>query len=401
MAILHIVQYSLPQLLSGYTVRTQAIVSQQKDFGLDPIVVTSPRHPSGEDEAVEGVQHYRCKPERASRAVWRRDWGRVRALAARIEEVVEARDDVRILHAHSPVLCGLAALRAGRRLGLPVFYEVRGLWEEAIARGWSHPGGWLRYWAARAAEKRVCNQANRAIALCEGLRQEFIARGVSEGHIEVITNGVDPQAFSPREVEPGWRAKRGLAEGPLVLYLGAMREYEGMELLLDAFPAVRERHVGAQLVLVGQGEARKQVTLRAGIAGDSVALQPEVPHAEVADYYAAADVVVYPRLSTRATERVTPLKPLEAMAMGKAIVASDVGGLRELLTDGETARLFEAGSAAALAEACIELLADGPARQRLGTRAREVAVERFDWRRTVLGYMEVYREAGLRLPRVS
>jgi glycosyltransferase involved in cell wall biosynthesis len=180
----------------------------------------------------------------------------------------------------------------------------------------------------------------------------------------------------------------------MLLYLGALREYEGLELLVEAFPLIRRQHPAAQLVLVGDGEARARI---AACLGDGVYLLPPIPHEETPRAYAAADVVVYPRLSDRATERVTPLKPLEAMAMGKAIVASDVGGLRELLADGETARLFPAGSGEACARACVDLLAEATARARLGRAAREAAL-RYDWGTVVPRYLEVYRRLGISLP---
>lgn len=385
MAVLHIVQFALPETSSGYTIRTAAVLKQQSALGLGPVVLTSPRHPAASECIHEGVMHYRSGPDPATRLVWLRDSIRVRALARRIEEIARARGDLSLLHAHSPVLCGMAALRAGRALGLPVVYEVRGLWEEAMPRHWS-----LRYRMARAMETRVCRRADAVVAISEGLQREFVSRGVPETKVYVISNGVDAEQFRPVAADPGWRAERGLADGPILLYLGALREYEGVNLLLDAMPRVRERFPSARLVIVGDGEARPVLAERARGMGDAVALLPPVAHAEVRGWYAAADLILYPRRSTRATELVTPLKPLEAMAMGKAIIASDVGGLRELLTDGQTARLVPAGSVTALAEAIIELLADEPLRARLGERASRWAREQRDWRVIVPRYREVY-----------
>jgi len=396
MAVLHIVQYSLPQIMAGYTVRTQAIVREQQGLGLDPVVLTSPRHPSEAEEEVEGIPHYRCRQEQPGRSRWLRDAARVRNLAARVEELAAARGDVRLLHAHSPVLCGLAALRASRRLGLPIVYEVRGLWEEGIRGPGSSLARWARRLGARAMETRVCRRAGAVVAISEGLRQEFLRRGAPAARVYVITNGVDLRRFSPRAPSRGWRTGHGLTEGPLILYLGALREYEGVRLLVEAFAEIGEHHPAAQLLVIGEGEARAGIEAQARARGGPIHVLPAVPHEETPDCYAAADLLVYPRLSNRATERVTPLKPLEAMAMGKAIVASDVGGLRELLADGETARLFPAGSVTALAQACCDLLGDEQARARLGGRAREVALARYDWRAIVPGYLAVYQAAGLR-----
>lgn len=387
MAVLHIVQFALPEISSGYTIRTAALLKEQQRLGLDPIVLTSPRHPGAANAVVERVMHYRSGPEPTTRLVWLRDRARVRALTRRIQDIAKERGDVKLLHAHSPVLCGMAALRAGRALGFPVVYEVRGLWEEAM------PRRSLRYRLARAMETRVCRQASAVVAICQGLKREFVSRGIPEAKIHLIPNGVDSEQFQPVAADPHWRAERGLNTGPLLLYLGALRDYEGVDLLVDALPRITDRFPAVRLVVVGDGDARQGLAERVRGMGDSVVLLPPVPHAEVRRFYAAANVVVYPRRSTRATELVTPLKPLEAMAMGKAIVASDVGGLRELLADGETARLFSAGSAAALAEAIIELLGDDSLRSRLGETARRVACEHRDWHIIVPRYRDVYAAA--------
>jgi len=379
-AVLHVVQYALPEISSGYTVRTAAIVAHQRALGLDPLIVTSPRHPAAHEGDVEGVFHYRCQPERRARSVWLRDWSRCRVLARRIREIASARGDVRLIHAHSPVLCGLAAIQAGRRLGLPVVYEVRGLWEEAM-RGRS-----LRYRLARRTEAAVCARADAVVAICRGLRDDLVKRGVAPAKLHIVPNGVDAARFTPAAELPG---------GPRVLYLGALRAYEGLELLLEAFSVVRRSAPQVQLLIVGQGEHRARIAEAARAVGEGATVAPPVPHSEVQALYAAAHAVVYPRLSTRATETVTPLKPLEAMAMAKAIVASDVGGLRELLCDGRTARLFAAGSAAALAGALAEVLGDAGLRRRLGEAAREAARE-LDWARVVRRYLDVYEQAGAR-----
>lgn len=387
MAVLHIVQFALPEISSGYTIRTAALFKEQQRLGLDPIILTSPRHPGAANAVVEGVMHYRSGPEPTTRLVWLRDRARVRALTRRIQDIAKERGDVKLLHAHSPVLCGMAALRAGRALGFPVVYEVRGLWEEAMLRRS------LRYRLARAMETRVCRQASAVVTISDGLKREFLSRGISDAKIHVIPNGVDTDVFQPTPPDPQWRAAHRLGDGPVLLYLGALRDYEGVDLLFDALPRIRGRFPAAKLAVVGDGEAKHALAERARALGQAVTLLPPVPHSEVKQCYASADIVVYPRRPTRATELVTPLKPLEAMAMGKPIVASDVGGLRELLADGETARLFSAGSAAALADAVIELLGNGLLRSRLGETARRVAREHRDWRIIVPRYRDVYAAA--------
>ena len=152
-------------------------------------------------------------------------------------------------------------------------------------------------------------------------------------------------------------------------------------------------------LVVGSGEVLAQLRAehaRLGL-GDRVVLTGAVPPAEVAGLYTLADVLVYPRERHRLTELVTPLKPLEAMSMGKLVVGSDVGGLRELIRDGDTGLLFRAGDVADLEHVLRRALDDEPLRRLLGERARAHVVEHRDWRRVAARYLDVYAAAAARL----
>jgi glycosyltransferase involved in cell wall biosynthesis len=147
-----------------------------------------------------------------------------------------------------------------------------------------------------------------------------------------------------------------------------------------------------RVLLVGGGyeeEALKQQAKEGGIA-DKVVFAGRVAHEEVQDYYNLVDVFAYPRRRTRLTEMVTPLKPLEAMAQGRVVVASDVGGHRELIRDRETGSLFEAGNPAALASAVLELLHDRDRAASMRARARRFVETERSWAASVRRYAEVY-----------
>jgi glycosyltransferase involved in cell wall biosynthesis len=116
-----------------------------------------------------------------------------------------------------------------------------------------------------------------------------------------------------------------------------------------------------------------------------------VPHHEVGRYYDLVDVLVYPRHSMRLTELVTPLKPLEAMAQGRLMVASNVGGHRELIRDGKTGVLFQSGSAASLASAVQKLLARPESWTELRASGRRFVEDQRNWRVSVSNYREPYR----------
>lgn len=403
MRILHILDHSLP-LHSGYTFRTLAILRQQRALGWHTMQLTSAKQgPSdGAQQLVDGWHFYRTAPD----ARW---WARlpvlrqaavIIGLAVRLRQLAQ-RIKPDILHAHSPALNAIAALNAGRALGIPVVYEVRAFWEDAAAdHGSSRPGG-LRYRLTRALESYALRRADAVTTICDGLRRELRARGVPAHKITVIPNAVDAGAFSVTASGDLWLAHKLGLHGHLVLgFIGSFYAYEGLALLLRAMPRLLAAQPALRLLLAGGGPqeaALQALAAQLGIA-HAVVFAGRVPHAQVAAYYQLVDICVYPRLPMRLTELVTPLKPLEAMAQGRLVVASDVGGHRELVEHGKTGMLFRAGDAEALAQAILALLlapASWPALQR---QARAFVETERSWGASVVRYAPVYaRVAAARM----
>jgi glycosyltransferase involved in cell wall biosynthesis len=152
-------------------------------------------------------------------------------------------------------------------------------------------------------------------------------------------------------VRPGGRHHTG--------FIGGFYAYEGLDLLLDALPALLQARPEVRLLLVGGGPQEAALRAQAQRLGveDHVRFVGRVPHAEVQRYYDLVDVLCYPRHSMRLTELVTPLKPLEAMAQGRLLVASDVGGHKELIRHNQTGVMFKADDVPALVAAVQDLLA--------------------------------------------
>ncbi|MGK5055411.1 TIGR04063 family PEP-CTERM/XrtA system glycosyltransferase [Janthinobacterium sp. LB2P49] len=395
MRILHILDHSLP-LHSGYTFRTLAILLQQRALGWHTMQLTSAKQgPSdGAQQLVDGWHFYRTVPD----ARW---WARlpvlrqvavIIGLAVRLRKLArQTRPD--ILHAHSPALNAIAALNAGRALGIPVVYEVRAFWEDAAAdHGSSRPGG-LRYRLTRALETYALRRADAVTTICDGLRRELCARGVPAHKITVIPNAVDAGAFSITAPEDLWLAHKLGLHGHLVIgFIGSFYAYEGLALLLRAMPRLLAAQPALRLLLAGGGP--QETALRA-LASQldvehAVVFAGRVPHAQVAAYYRLVDICVYPRLPMRLTELVTPLKPLEAMAQGRLVVASDVGGHRELIEHGKTGMLFRAGDAEALAQAVLHLLLAPASWPALRRQARTFVETERSWGASVARYAPVY-----------
>jgi PEP-CTERM/exosortase A-associated glycosyltransferase len=395
MRVLHILDHSLP-LQSGYVYRTLGIVKQQRALGWDPVLLTSGKHyaPGPPREAIGEWEFLRTPMPSGPGAglPWVRDLKIVGDLGRRLDEVIrEVRPD--ILHAHSPVLDALPAIRAGRRHRIPVVYEVRAFWEDGAASHGTHAEGGLRYRATRLVETHVLRRADAVTTICCGLRLEIVARGIPAENVTVIPNAVDRDAFrGPGIPDPALAARLGLAGNNVLAFLGSFYSYEGLDLLLRALPLMRRQRPDIAVLLVGGGpeEEALQRLARDLALGPSVVFAGRVPHAEIGRYYDLADILVFPRVSRRLTELVTPLKPLEAMALERIVAASDVGGHRELIRDRETGYLFAPGDPGRLAQGVLAALDDRASWPRIRANAvRYIDTER-SWRHSVERYREVY-----------
>ena len=404
LSVLHVLDHSIP-LHSGYTFRTRAILRQQRALGWHTHHITSPKHgqadaagagtpPGDTHETVDGLCFFRTQPAAGmlARLPVLNQLAVIDRLAARLLDVaLQVKPD--ILHAHSPALNAVAALRVGRKLGIPVVYEIRAFWEDAaVDHGTSTEWG-LRYRLTRAMETWALRRVDAATTICEGLRTEIVGRGIPAEKIEVIPNAVDIGDFSVGGARDAALARElGLEGRPVLGFIGSFYAYEGLNVLLDALPAMLVRRPDLRVLLVGGGpqEANLKEQARALGIGNAVVFTGRVPHSEVQRYYNLVDVLCYPRLKMRLTDLVTPLKPLEAMAQGRLLAASDVGGHRELIDDGRTGVLFGAGDPAALARKVLALLDAPESWPRLKAQGRQFVEAERNWAASVARYRGVY-----------
>jgi len=390
--VLYVVSAMPPTHTSGYAIRSHALaraLGGRSD--LDLAVVTRPGYPWDRRDAIGPLQ-----PDRRVHADGV-DYERLPCdvvygdaltdYVGRASEVLEsyaAAHDIDVIVAASNHVNALPALVAARRLGCAFVYEVRGLWELSTAARTPDFERTERFRLHRALETLVATEADGVVTLTEGLRQELAAAGVDGGKISLVPNAVDAQRFSGRARDSSLAASLGLPPGRLMLgFAGSLEPYEGLADLLDALHVLVGEGLDVGLLLVGDGRQRAELaqrTLRLGL-GDRVVFAGRVPAGEVESYYSLMDVAPFPRLPLKVCELVSPIKPMEAMAMGKAVLVSSVQALRDIVEDGSTGLVFEKGRPQALAAALRRLLADEPLRRELGERARAVAQESFTWAR--------------------
>lgn len=395
MRILHVLDHSIP-LHSGYTFRTLSILREQRKRGWETFHLTSPKQVGCKtsEEDVDGWHFYRTSSSnrKAANMPILRELSLMKRIEHRLLEVAQ-KVQPQIIHAHSPVLNAIPALRVGKRLGLPVVYEVRAFWEDAAVDHGTTSEGSLRYRLTRRLETWALKNADHVTTICEGLRSDIVARGIPAEKVTVIPNAVDIESFDiGAQADEQLKKSLGLAGTTVIGFIGSFYAYEGLDLLLDALPGMLSQQSDIRLLLVGGGpqdSALKAQAKRLGVE-DKVVFTGRVPHQEVQRYYDLIDILAYPRHSMRLTELVTPLKPLEAMAQGRVLVASDVGGHKELIADGITGVLFRAGDANSLSNAILRLLGQNNQWPTIRSAGRKFVEEERNWQNSVSRYQAIY-----------
>jgi PEP-CTERM/exosortase A-associated glycosyltransferase len=399
--VLHVMDHSWP-VLSGYAIRSRNLVAAQRRLGFAPSALTGPLHQlddaGGKDAVADEILYLRTSlSEGAAGRTIRRGWpffrevSVVRLLRRRIGRLLE-RSSFEVIHAHSPALCGLAAWQAAHSRRLPFVYEIRAFWEDAAAdQKKTRPGG-LRYELSRIVESYVVRRADAVVGIAKHILEDLRRRGVPEERLFHIPNGVEADRFPPRPRDRELAVKLGLDGAPVFGFIGSLYRYEGISWLVGALAEMRRRALPVKLLVVGDGEDFEEIrrAVRETASEGQVILAGRVHHDAVERYYSVMDVLVYPRLSVRLTELTTPLKPLEAMAQAKPVLASNVGGIRELVEDEQTGLLFQPGDIEGFCRQAERLMRSEPFRRELGERARGEVLEKKDWKVLARRYEAVY-----------
>jgi PEP-CTERM/exosortase A-associated glycosyltransferase len=407
--VLYCLHNSLPHDSAGYATRSHGILQGLRNAGMNMLPYTRFGYPwdaarrkkldpipayADRDEA-DGITYHRLRTLDTG-------WGQVpldcymQSAAEAVEQAIRV-ERPSIVHAASNYITGLPSVVAALRLGLPVVYEVRGLWE--ITRASREPA-WKtsdQYEAYVRLETEAANGADAVITLTEALKAELVGRGVPAERITVVPNSVDPDLFTAEPRDRDLEHELGFAGRRVVGYVGSFTGYEGLDDLLHATTVVIDRGVDLRLLLVGDGAELPR--LRELVAelelGDHVVMPGRVPFADVHRYYSLIDVAVFPRKPLPVTEMVSPMKPFEAMATKKAILVSSVGALAEIVQDGETGLVFQKGDIDSLADALERMVRDPDLCRRLGENAREWVVANRSWQRAAATVVDVYRSVGL------
>lgn len=406
---LYLAHGSLPFEASGYATRTQGLVSGMRAAGIEVDVVTRLGFPEGmtvaappgeaaPTDAVDGVVYHRLPSET-------KGIGKVPTVDYISENLKAHYPLIRavkpaIVHAASNYINGVTANFIARKFGLKSIYEVRGLWETTRASldpAFAGSDAWRLY---QRMETEACNNADRVICITDALRAELVRRGVDDGKIDVVPNGVDTRRFRPVEPDRALAAELGFdLSRPVIGYVGSLVGYEGIDDLLHALSLLRDGGgTPPQALIVGQGEMLEPLKALARELGmaDIVRFTGAVPHHEVERYYSLVSIAPFPRKPLPVCEMVSPLKPFEAMAMEKCVVVSSVAALAEIVEANRTGLIHDKGSVQSLAAMLRQLIDDDTMRRGLGEAGRRWVVENRDWRRMGERVSDIYQGLLLR-----
>jgi PEP-CTERM/exosortase A-associated glycosyltransferase len=390
--VLHILNHSYPYA-DGYAIRSFSIVNAQRLRGLKPVVLTSPKHEpafSENPEYIEGTAYYRIHPRNS--ALLPANIGVISQLFRRIFEV-QRQQPFDLVHAHSPSLCGLAAMIYSCVRRIPFLYEVRAFWEDAAVDAKKYASGSIKYRMERTLETLVLRRANAITTIASYLKNDVEKRRGKQGNVFLIPNGVDSERFQPTLPDEKLQLELGIAPtDPVIGFIGSFYRFEGLDILLQALAILKAQGLSYKAILTGGGEMEAEWRQLANNLGlTDVHFTGRIPHTDVLRYYSIMNLCVYPRLKEQITDLVTPLKPLEAMAMGILVVGSNVGGICELLESRKGGLLFPAGNAEALAQLLRNILAD-PLRYRdVITSGRDIVQQTYSWKSHAERYHQIYQ----------
>ncbi|NRQ32299.1 glycosyltransferase [Nonomuraea sp. NN258] len=396
--VLHLVTNALPYTQAGYTVRTHRIVTSQRAAGLDPHVVTSWGWPMLQGHAdappfeeIDGTPYHRLLPDGRGEMPFEMRGRMIKGADEVTKLVTQLRPQV--LHAATDHRNGSVAHAVRDRTGTPFVYEVRGFLEETWASRDPIRVGSQRHVLQREREAFLMREADAVVTLAETMAVEIVERGVPREKIHLAPNAVDDSLLSAQYDGASFRREYGIADDEIVVgSVSSIVAYEGFATLLRAAALLRDQRNPVRVLIVGDGTERENLLTLVGELGLSDAILPgRVGPEEALQAQDAIDIFACPREDLRVCRLVTPLKPVEAMALGKPVVLSDLPALSELVGSDGAGMLVAPGDPAALAKAIADLREDPARRAEMGEAGRaEVAAKR-TWGRVAETYQALYR----------
>lgn len=394
--VLHLLTNSVPHTGSGYARRSHSILSAQAREGWEPLAVTRLGYPvqigvlnARDLDVVDGVRYQRLVPAAMAKSMDGR-------LQQQAEELLQVAREFRpsVIHTTTHFVNGLVAREVANALGIPWVYEVRG----QLADTWAstrdpEAKSSERYRLFTEREADVMRSADLVVTLGESMKRNILAAGVPEERILLSPNAVGGAYLGEPLTHAEARSALGLDSD--ALYIGTVSslvDYEGLDDLVTSFALLVSRLPKLKLIVVGDGTAAPALldqVKRLGLT-DKVLFTGRVPADKARLFHQALDVFVVPRKDLAVTRSVTPLKPVEALASARPVVASRLDALQEIVHDGVNGWLAEPSDPEGLAEVLFDLFEDDGMRRRLGAAGRQHVLATRTWEANAKACVQAY-----------
>lgn len=398
--IAYVLHNSFPYSSGGYATRAFGVCEGLKSHGFEVVIINRPGFPIDikDDLDAEDV------PETEVRDGYRyvRSLSISRRGMTPYDYMLEAADVIetrfreyrpQYVIAASNHITAIPSLIAAKRLGIPFYYEVRGLWE--ITRVSREPEFEKKpaYTVQVLLETLAAKHSTHVFTLTNPMINELVRRGVEKEAISLVPNSCSPDNFIPKERDMELVRKLNIPDDvPVIGYIGTFVQYEGLDDLAEACAILKFKGVPFRLLLVGNENASGQdvgpITAKISeIAttygfNDWLIMPGRIPFEEVESYYSLIDIAPFPRKSQPVCELVSPMKPLEALAMKKAVLVSSVQALKEMVIENKTGLVFEKGNVSDLADKLQLLINDKSLRKTLGENGRVWVESERNWIKT-------------------
>ena len=390
-SIMYHVNQSLPHHSSGYAIRTQSLLKSLKSKNWNISAYARVGYPNDRYDyigskivdsysTVDGIDYY-FAPSR-TKSIGKLDIKQYQK--ENIKLIIKQAKEFgpSIIHCASNYSCGLAGTAAAKILGLPSIYEMRGLWHVTRTAKQPEYDESNHYRMIEGLEMQAAKNASHVLAITEGVKDVLLTNGIEEEKITLLPNAVDINKFKPRERNEKIELKFGLNGMTTIGYIGSFTDYEGLDYLLKAGAALKDKYEGKfKILMIGDGVVLDNLkSLSRELKLDNVIhFTGRIEHNDVLDYYSVIDIAVYPRKGMKVCEIVSPLKPLEAMAMEKTVIASNVKALSEMVKNNETGLLHEKDNIDDLTKLLEKCLKDKKLTKSLGMNARKWVTKNRNW----------------------
>lgn len=407
--VLHLLHKSFPEYV-GYTIRSQFILSHQKKFA-NPYALTRPffirknnfdsfdkviyfRYPRN---FFEEFIHYLCFYKYFNlEKYFNRIYYDILKIPKKFIIKLVNHYKIDIIHGHTSFLFSNLGQIVANKKTLPFIYEIRGFWEDTMVALELIKENEKTYNLLQQKQTNLMKKSDAIVTLGKMMKRELINRGVDEKKIYIVPNAVDIESFQPNPPDSELKKNLNINNNYIIGYIGSIREIEGIEILINAISIVRREIKSIKLLLVGGYNKSYYFRLEKLIEElklkDTIIFTGQIALTEINRYYSIVDIIVIPRINTRINRIVTPLKQLEAMAMKKVVIASDLPALRETIKPEVSGDLFEPENFEDLARKIIYYLNNRILREKLGQSARNFVKQNYDWKLIIDKYHIIYEK---------